>query len=247
MRLLAVLLLLANAAFFGWHFWLRGELGEAPAHLPVESAAALVRLDEVPLDDFPARVPVSLGAPRDQGFDGACFAVGPLNGDYSEGAAMGRVREWLKSRGGVIRLRRGNVHELVYYWLHLPPAGTRDAARDSAAELAANAFPGAGVIPEGNMKNAVSIGLYGLRAALERDLARLETRGFEPETHRVRRTGTSLWFVAGFPAGYEFPGKRFSVAFPGLEVLDTVCPAPREPSSGAPGAAPRIVASPPDP
>ena len=113
-------------------------------------------------------------------------------------------------------------------------------------ELAANSFRGAVVIPEGNMKNAVSIGVYGLRTALERDLARLKARGFEPEVHRVRRKGTSLWFTAGFPAGYEFPGKRFSVAFPGLEVIDRACPSPRESAPGASGGAPPVAVTPPD-
>ena len=246
MRVFAFLLLGANAVFFGWHFWLRGELGDAPPPVPVEAVSSVHRLDEMNLEDLPARVPVSLGIPRERGFNGVCFAVGPLVGDYAEGAAMGRVREWLGSRGGVIQLRGGKYHELVYYWLYFPPVGTRDAARDSVEELAANSFRGAVVIPEGNMKNAVSIGVYGLRTALERDLARLKARGFEPEVHRVRRTGTSLWFTVGFPAGYEFPGKRFSVAFPGLEVIDRACPSPRESSPGASGGTPPVAVTPPD-
>ena len=243
MRWFAILLLMINAAVFGWHFWLRGEPGEgavSPGSL-VEAAPSFARLEEVDLDDFAPRVPLSLGV------DGACFAVGPLTGDYSQGVAMGRVREWLKGRGGVIHLRNAKYRELVYYWVYFPPAGTRDTAQDRMEELAANSFPNAAVIPEGSMKNAVSIRVYGLRTALERDLARLKAKGFEPQVQRVRRMGRSLWFTAAFPAGYEFPGRRFSVAFPGLEAIDTPCPAPREPeaaragqSSAAPSAPGRV-------
>lgn len=227
MKWLALLLLVVNAAVFGWHFWFRGEPGEGEAALgaPVEAVPSLDRLEEVDLDAFDPRVPLSLGV------DGACFAVGPLTGDYSQGAAMGRVREWLNSRGGVAHVKRGEYHELVYYWVHFPPAGTRDAARDRAEELAASSFRGAVVIPEGNMKNAVSIGVYGLRTALERDLVRLKAKGFEPEVSRVRRRGGSLWFTAVYPAGYEFPDERFSGTFPGLEAVDTACPPPREPEA----------------
>lgn len=236
MRWLAVLFLVLNAGLFAWHSWLRDEPGEGEAAgLLTEAAPSLVRLEEVNLDDFAPRVPLSLGV------DGACFAIGPLTGDYSQGAAMGRVREWLMGRGGVIHLRGAKFRELAYYWVYFPPAGTRDAAQDRMEELAASAFPNAAVIPEGSMKNAVSIRVYGLRTALERDLARLKARGFEPQVQRIRRVGRSLWFTAVFPAGYEFPGRRFSRAFPGLEAIDTACPSPREPEgirAGQPSGAP---------
>ena len=237
MRWFAVLLLAINAGLFGWHFWLRGEPGEgeaAPGSL-VESAPSLERLEEVDLDDFDPRVPGALGV------EGACFAIGPLTGDYSQGAAMGRVREWLKGRGGVVHLRGAKYRELVYYWAYFPPAGTRDTAQDRVEELAANSFPNAAVIPEGSMKNAVSIRVYGLRTALERDLARLSAKGFDPQVQTVRRKGRSLWFTAAFPAGYEFPGRRFSVAFPGLEAIDTACPPPREPEAGRTGQPPAVL------
>ena len=234
MRWLAFLLVLINVGFFGWHFWLPGPLRDQPPPRSFEAAPSLDRLGEVDLDDFVKRVPLPLRTSGAGAGEAACFAVGPLTGDYSEGAVMGRVREWLKSRGGRVGLRTGRYHEISYYWVYLPPVGTRDAAQDRVKELTANAFGNSIVIPEGNMKNAVSIGVYGLRSALERDLTRLKAKGFEPEVNRVRRTGRSIWFTAQFPAGYEFPVKRFAVAFEGLEAVDTRCPPPREPSAGGP-------------
>lgn len=233
MRWLASLLVLLNVGFFGWHFWLPDPLGDKPPPLEFEAAPSLDRLGEVDLDDFIKRSPLSLRTSGPRADEAACFAVGPLAGDYSEGAVMGRVREWLKSRGGRVGLRTGRFHEISYYWVYLSPAGTRDAAQERVRELTANAFGNAVVIPEGNMKNAVSIGVYGLRTALERDLTRLKTKGFEPAVQRVRRTGRSIWFTVRFPPGYEFPVKRFAVAFEGLEAVDTPCPPPREPSAGA--------------
>lgn len=233
MRWLAFALVLLNAGFFGWHFWLPDPLGDKPPPPSFDVAPSLDRLGEVDLEDFIKRTPLSLRTSGAQGAEAACFAVGPLAGDYSEGAVMGRVREWLQSRGGRVGLRTGRYHEISYYWVYFPPAGTSDAARERVRDLTANAFGNAVVIPEGNMKNAVSIGVYGLRTALERDLTRLKTKGFEPEVRRVRRTGRSIWFTAQFPTGYEFPVKRFAVAFEGLEAVDTRCPPPREPSAGA--------------
>ena len=233
MKWLAFVLVLVNAAFFAWHFWLPDPLGDKAPPLSIDAAPSLDRLGEVDLDEFVKRSPVSLNASGAGVAGASCFAVGPLTGNYSEGAVSGRVREWLKSRGGRVGLRAGKYQEVRYYWVYLPPLGTRDAARDRVKELTANAFGNAIVIPEGNMKNAVSIGVYGLRSALERDLIRLKAKGFEPEIHRVRRTGRSIWFTAQFPPGYEFPAKRFAVAFEGLEVVDTRCPPPREPSADA--------------
>jgi hypothetical protein len=237
MKWLAFLLVLVNVGFFAWNFWLPDPLGDKAPPLSIEAAPSLDRLGEVDLDEFIKRAPVSLRASGVGVSEASCFAVGPLTGDYSEGAILGRVREWLKSRGGRVGLRTGKYHEIRYYWVYLPPVGTRDAAHDRVQELTANAFGNAIVIPEGNMKNAVSIGVYGLRSALERDLTRLKAKGFEPEVQRVRRTGRSIWFTAQFPPGYEFPAKRFAVAFEGLEAVDTRCPPLREPSASVPSAA----------
>ena len=224
MRWLAFFLVMANVWFLGWQLWFRGGFEEEPLRAPVKAAASLDRLDDMILDDFSRRVPGPLGPPGGRIADAVCFAVGPLDGKYSEGSAMGRVREWLQSRGGRVALRSGKYHELGYYWVYFPPVGTRDAAQGRVRELVANSFRDAVVIPEGNMKNAVSIGVYGLRTVLERDLTRLKAKGFEPEVQRVRRTGRSIWFTAHFSPGYEFPESRFSVAFEGLEAVDTQCP-----------------------
>ena len=243
MRWLAFLLVLANVGFFAWHYWLSDPRWGGVQPVPIDAAPSLDRLDEVDLAEFVERAPISLrasGAVRTA--EGACFAVGPLTGKYSEGARMGRVREWLQSRGGNVGLRRGRYHEIRYHWLHLPPLGTRAAAEGRVRELTASAFGNAVVIPEGNMKNAVSIGVYGLRSVLERDLARLKHKGFEPRVEPVLRTGRSLWFTAEFPPGYEFPAKRFAAAFDdGPHVVDARCPPPPEPSIGAPGTVPPPV------
>ena len=231
MKWLAAFLVIVNAGFFAWNYWLPHPRGTAPLPHPTEAATSIDRLDEVDLNNFGKREPASLGASGGRTIEAACFAVGPLAGEYSEGSVMGRVREWLKSRGGRVGLRTGKYHELSYYWVYLPPSGTRDTAEARVRELASSAFGDAVVIPEGNMKNAVSIGVYGLRTALERALTRLKAKGFEPEVQRVRRTGESLWFTAHFPPGYEFPETRFSVAFDGLEAVDTRCPPPRAPAA----------------
>ena len=224
MRWFAAFLIVVNVGFFAWNHWLANPVDGKPPPLPAESVTSLDRLDEVDLSEFDKRSPVSMGTSGGRAIEAACFAVGPLAGEYAEGSVMGRVREWLKSRGGLVGLRTGKRHELSYFWVYFPPAGTRDAAQVRVNELAANAFGNAVVVPSGNMKNAVSIGVYGLRTSLERDLTRLKAKGFEPEVQRVRRTGTSLWFTAHFPPGYEFPEKRFAVAFQGLEAVDTRCP-----------------------
>ena len=241
MKRLAFLLVIANLGFFAWRYWLSDPPRGDVHPLPIDAAPSLDRLDEVDLTEFAKRTPVSSGAAGARAAAGACFAVGPMTGEYSEGAVMGRVREWLMSRGGNVDLRRSRNREVRYYWLHLPPIGTYAAAQDRVRELTASAFGNAVAIPNGNMKNAVTIGIYGLRSVLERDLARLKAKGFEPRVEPILRTGRSLWFTAEFPPGYEFPAKRFAVAFAGLEVVDDRCPPPPEPSIGTPSMVPPPV------
>ena len=243
MKRLALLLVIANLGFFAWRYWLADPPRGGAHPLPIDAAPSLDRLDEVDLTEFARRTPASSAAAGARIAEGACFAVGPMTGEYSEGAVMGRVREWLMSRGGNVDLRRGRYREIRYYWLHLPPVGTYAAAQDRVRELTASAFANAAAIPDGNMKNAVTIGIYGLRSVLERDLARLKAKGFEPRVEPVLRTGRSLWFNAEFPPGYEFPAKRFGVAFAGLDVVDARCPPPPEPPTGAPSTVPPPVST----
>ena len=230
MKRLAILLLFANIGFTVWHTWKpEKQVPEVP-YTGFQAVASLDRLSDVDLDELTPRVPVSLRRSSGRTVDNACFAIGPMTGDYGDGTAMGRVREWLTSRGGEVGLRTDKHQEITYYWVYFPPTGTRDTARIRVKELAASAFTDALVISEGNMRNAVSVGIYGLRSLLERDLARLQTKGLEPEVRRVRRTGTAIWFTTQFPAEYEFPHRRFSVAFPGLEAVDSRCPEPPPPA-----------------
>ncbi len=215
MRQLAALLLVLNLGFLGFGLLSLEGIDEAPPE--VEGSDPLLRLEEMSASDFPRRVPVSLG-----GAGGACFVFGPFTQSH-DGQSIGRVREWLQKRDGVTRLRDGKYQELVYHWMHFPPFGTRASAQARADELAGDQFPAAIVVPHGNMKNAVSIRVYGLRSALQQDFSRLKARGLEPEVTTVHRLGESLWFDARFPEGFEFPWRRFKVAFPGIEVVDTQC------------------------
>lgn len=220
MRQFAALLLVLNLGFLGFGLLSLEGVDEAPPG--IEASEPLQRLEEAGASDFLPRVPVSLGGAGGGASGGACFAIGPFTESY-DGKSIGRVREWLESKRGVTRLRDGKYQELVYYWMHLPPFGTRASAQARADELAGDRFPNAVVVPHGHMKNAVSIRVYGLRTVLERDFARLKARGLEPEVEPVRRRGESLWFDARFPEGFEFPWRRFEVAFPGIEAIDTQC------------------------
>ena len=185
-----------------------GELIErkAPLPPPVENA----------LPDGPATPPEAAEA---ESGEGVCYRVGPLD----PGEDMEAMQQWLEARGADVVLRERERREVSSYWVYLPPSPTRAVALERADALRQDGVEDIYVIPGGDMGNAISLGVYSRRNSLERRLAGLREKGYDPFVDPRYHTKTASWLDTAFPPDGVLPEEAFAETFPGAEFSERTC------------------------
>jgi hypothetical protein len=239
---LVLTLAVVNGVFFGWGLH-AGDISSESPHEVLATAAhvnRLLLLTEVDVAELRTRGSfgreVRAASEVDQGGKmpvALCFSIGPV----LDGAEVENMRAWLEQRGGQASLRSGERRELTLYWVFFPPLDSREAARTRVAELTSKGVEDIFMIHRGDMANAVSLGVYSRKTSLKRRLAELRKEGYDPEVTPRYRQKKATWYDVAFAPDFEFPGDRFTLAFPGAQAKTTACAAQfanAEPST-APG------------
>jgi hypothetical protein len=242
MRLLAIVLLLANVAWLGWDLNTRlqqrparpssaaataaptltllGELAELPparSDAEPEAAGELVAGDaesvaHAAVDILPVSVADSV-APADG--DG-CIRLGPL----SRADDLASLDAWLRGRGvSFWRLERG-LGERRLLWVYLEPTASESEARERLAGLAAAGLEDYMLIRRGGMKNAISLGLFSSQESVNRRLAELGDKGYQPVVVPRYQAERRYWFDVA----------EFAWSGAGLEEVDLPLAVPRRPA-----------------
>ena len=237
MKLIFATLVLLNVGFFAWQH----QQSESPpvteraeASIP-DGVHRLMLLAEVDTSELRPRAASAVSPRRETevAADGdnhpnselgtqsrMCLSIGPLDTDDD----IKPMRKWLADQGGISILRIGERRELATYWVYFPPLPSKSAAAEQLREMEEHGIEDIGVIPRGDNANAVSLGVYSRRSSLERRLAELRTKGYQPSVTPRYRTQKASWLDVEFPQGSTFPEKDFADAFPSAEVMPTSCP-----------------------
>jgi hypothetical protein len=208
MRWVALLLLFANlglAAYLGL---------VAPGRRGIHDPRALeLNADRVQrVHDAPA--PAKLDA-------GACLEWGPF-----AGAELARAQEQLAS----LPLTKTAVREspgTPVWWVHIPPARSREEAERRVRELEALGVQDARVVTDDAYRNAVSLGIFRSEAAAAEQQARL--REIKVRNAAVVQRSDLLKFstIVVFQPTTAAAAKLVELrqAFAGSEVKAAACPA----------------------
>ena len=225
MKWVTLIFLALNVAFFGWRLNAAERPLETPP-APVPNSAQVTRLlllDEVNATELRSRNDVaSTGGGASgggAGGTGTCFSIGPVQSE-SEAERMGG---WLTERGGDVQLRADERRELTLWWIYLPPFPTREDANQQVIEMKAKGVEDIFTIRNGDMAKAISLGVYSRKTSLERRMAELEGKGYQPRVVERVRQKKATWYDARFSPGFEFPGDKFTLAFPAAQVASTAC------------------------
>jgi len=139
----------------------------------------------------------------------ACYRFSPS----SDPAQIDTLREELLALGAEnIRKRQDKLSRATGNWIMIPPARSRGDAQATARKLEASGFTDYYVVPNGQWKNAISLGLFSDRENAARRIARLKQKGFQ--AHREVRYE-------------EVPASVLEVALP----ADAVPPSTLDPQS----------------
>ena len=230
MRVLFLLLLLANVLFLAWTQWVEPE---APSARPVgaSSAGALqpIRLQrEKPLVAADSAEDAAVPATGENAAAASCVSLGPFATQTQ--AASAAVE--LQRVGYMSRTRAATDEVRVGYWVRVPNLATAVDARNAQAALRRAGMRDAYVLTgdegEGEPGNTVSVGVYADSRKAGQVAAAVSWAGFTPATSDRLRTLDVFWLDVDRQANGGLPaldalGPPTEGALP-LE--SRACPAP---------------------
>lgn len=216
MRVIFMLLLLANLGLLAWTWWHAGN-EDLPRGRPAAVAQRLLLLDETPStgageeqlarnateEEIPAVIePV----PARQ-----CFSVGPFESVEQAELATRRlaelgIRAGMREAGGQIR---------AGFWVYLPPFGSRSAAMQAADELRGRGVQDLFVVTDPAQRNAISLGLFSTPDRADQRAAQIGRLGYSPRVAERFRDATVYWLDFAEPAGASLEPEALGVTASG--------------------------------
>jgi hypothetical protein len=185
-RVLFLLLLLANLLFLAWTRWVV-PVTPATIDVPAPGGRELqpIRLRAESPNATAAPAADSSGA----GLRAACVSVGPFIDPAHAAAANAQLE-----RLGFTSRRRVSQDEVrVGYWVRVPNLATPADATNALATLQAAGLGDAYVLAEGEPDNTVSVGVYSDPRRAAEVSARVQKAGFTAETSDRLRLLEVLW------------------------------------------------------
>jgi hypothetical protein len=175
-------LILANAAYFGWHMAQQTQAVSVQQETArLNNVSVLASSDTIGLHKPPVDEPVG---------DGQCVRLGPFKQELHAEQVLTRLAA-LDIAG---EAERQQVELVKDYWVYLPPYPDANQAKIKLAELNQKGIDSY-LIASGALKNGLSLGLYSQKAnALNRQRAvRLE--GYEASIRENKTIDTGYWVI----------------------------------------------------
>jgi hypothetical protein len=187
LRVLFLLLLLANVLFLAWTRWV---VPVAPVTIDAPATAGHelqpIRLRGELTNAAATGVEDATGA----GLVGAsCVSVGPFADPVHADTASAQLQ-----RLGFTSRRRVSQDEVrVGYWVRVSNLATSEDAANALATLRVAGLDDAHVLAEGDPANTVSVGVYADARRAAEVSSMVQQAGFSPETSDRLRTMEVLW------------------------------------------------------
>jgi len=227
MRILLLLLLLANLGFFAYHYFL-GEADGAAAQIAALQISpekivpvGVETVSSVAPGAVSAAVPAAPDLPAAQAAPANCAEWGPFAG--AEVARADAALAALAVPGGAQR----RVTEVDGYWVHMPPQKTKGEVDRKVGELKALGVTEFFVVTDaGPWRNAVSLGLFKNEDAAKAELERLRVVGVRSAmVTRRERFLKQVAFVLSDPAAATLARlAELQKDFPAAEIKTGSCP-----------------------
>jgi hypothetical protein len=230
MRLLFLVLVLANAAFFAWsrHYAAGSAVYETN---PLAREVSPEKLKIVPPAELRAPTPPTAPAPK----PAAAAVPAPALSSAPAAACLEwgsftvsdfpRAERMLEPLALGSRLAQRRTEEVAGWWVHMPPQGSRQAALRKSGELKALGVQDYYVVAEdGDWRWALSLGVYRTEEAARARLAALRAQGVRTAVLTPRETVVpKVWLqVSGVDAALENRLREIAVQVEGSELR--ACP-----------------------
>lgn len=208
MRVLLMILLLANFGFFAWQHWHGGNGGALPeGRIDQDLGKGLVLVGEAAPQTEETAVAATAPAAREtmqdaptspleeSGVDGtapvatACATLGPF--DTAEAATAARERLVALGHAAAVRETGGQIRS--GFWVYLPPFESRGAAKEVENELRARGVRDLFIVTASENENAISLGLFSTPERADQRAAEIGRLGYSPRVAERFRDATVHW------------------------------------------------------
>lgn len=163
--------------------------------------------------------------------DSPAHAVAALAGfcietaEFTDAGRAEDARQWLASMGaGHARVAHGSRETVRDHRVYLPPFESRSGAKAKLRELQGKGVHDVAVVLRGDLKNAVSLGVYASEANAKRRTAQLEALGYAPVLEPNTRTAAKYATIeARFVGSYDTLSDAWASRFPDRTVRQVDC------------------------
>ncbi len=237
MKWVTILFLLANVGYFGWHMnqqlshvasatssdkkvipasterlVLLSELDELP---PLRQNNVITEIGEDELFQQQASVENLASEQIPFSLNGTCLSIGP----YESQDSLQNLSNWLQIQGLPSKERIEEIRTRERYWVYLEPQNA-SAAKAQLEDLKNKGVSDYYMVSKGDMKNAISLGLFSTQNSVNRRLAELEKEGYNPVVvpqHKITRV---FWIDAQIDEGLTLPELPEDVEITNLDCLE---------------------------
>ncbi len=219
MKWFAVILVVLNAAWFGWAYSdgqkirLANEEStlEAPADIPtltlLSEAELPLRIEpdittslqgeqELPAEvrEFSADLTRLLADTLDGGTGAAapgtsCVSLGPI---ILQQQAR-HLHDWLNDKVQAVRERYTEDRSHEFFWIYLSPDSSSNFVSQTIQNLEEQGIENYQLISRGNLKNAISLGLFAFRWEVDARIKDLRDKGYHPLVVPYRESDRLYW------------------------------------------------------
>ncbi len=221
MRVLLILLIMANIGYFAWYNYFRPA---APVSI-VRSKTITAQLPSLTLLGEPGaeragRQAASVSLPD---AENGLMLLGGFFDQATASAFEHRMLE-LGIDGQLVRQERPAEQE---YWVYLPPLSSRAATLRLLKELQARKLDGF-LIAQGELANGISLGIFPHENSAEAILERLRQGGYQAQIKKISRKQEVFWFEVSSGSERLIDEATLQVLlkhFPGMQYTQGIIPA----------------------
>lgn len=180
------------------------------------AAPADVRIEEKIIAELLAEMPAirtgTAPADQEQAPQGLCFSYGP----FPEAHQGRELIDWFEERHISVQQRPDQDSGNQLFWIYLAPSDSLDGAMRTIEELEQKGVSDYRLIQSGDLRHAISLGLFSTQARVNHRLNELKGKGYRPIVVPYRDAPVVYWvdvklnrqpmlqeMFTGFPARFN--------------------------------------------
>lgn len=135
-----------------------------------------------------------------------CYTYGPIPNQQESDL----LSKWLDDRGITYKERRTNKQGKQLFWVYLAPRESREEAVADIKDLKQKGVKDILLVREGDLLNAVSLGLFSSQAAVNRRLNEIKTKGYQSIVVPYSGNNMIHWFDVTVIQSSDYVNELFS-------------------------------------